>query len=88
MTELARWNRCMSAAEVIQAAMALTPEEEREIAALSLRQVGKDEQGEIDDAWDETIDRRLDELTGGRVQPVSGRETLAMGRILLAQRRR
>ncbi len=62
--------------------------DEREIAALALQQVDETEQAEIDAAWDETIDRRLDELMNGTVAPVSGRETRAMGRALLAQRRR
>lgn len=62
--------------------------DEREIAALALQQIDEAEQTEVDAAWDETIDRRLDELTSGRVEAVSGRETRAMGRALLAQRRR
>lgn len=74
-------------ADYIEAGKALDADE-REIAALALQQVDASEQAEIDDAWDEVIDRRLDDLVSGKVKPVSGRETLAMGRALLAQRRK
>lgn len=43
------------------------------------------EQAEVDAAWDETIARRLDELTSGKVQPVSGRETIAIVRARAAE---
>jgi len=45
-------------------------------------------QAEVDAAWDETIKRRLDELMSGKVKPVSGRETRAIARARLAQRRK
>ena len=61
--------------------------DEREIAAVALQQVDEAEQAEVDAAWDDTIDRRLDELASGEVEAVSGRETRAMGRRLLARRR-
>ncbi|MGO1544053.1 MAG: addiction module protein [Gulosibacter sp.] len=60
--------------------------DEREIAALALQHVDEDEQAEIDAAWAEVIEQRLEELTSGAVKPVSGKETLAMGRAMLAQR--
>ncbi|MCI1747514.1 MAG: addiction module protein [Acidipropionibacterium sp.] len=74
-------------ADYIEAGKALDADE-REIAVLALQQVDDAEQAEIDAAWDETINRRLDDLVSGKVTPVSGRETLAMGRALLAQRRK
>ncbi|GAB3252463.1 addiction module protein [Arthrobacter pigmenti] len=74
-------------ADYIEAGKTLDADE-REIAALALQQVDETEHAGIDAAWDETIDRRLDELTSGTVAPVSGRETRAMGRDLLAQRHR
>lgn len=74
-------------AEYIEAGKAFDADE-REIAALALQQVDDGEQTSIDAAWDEAIDRRLDELMNGKVEPVSGRETRAMARALLAQRRR
>jgi hypothetical protein len=49
--------------------------------------VVESEQGEVDAAWDETIDRRLDELTNGKVQTVSGGETIAIARARAADRR-
>lgn len=72
--------------EYIEAGKALDADE-REIAALALQQVDASEQVEVDAAWDETIDRRLDELTSGKVQPVSGRETIAIARARAADRR-
>lgn len=61
--------------------------DEREIAALSLQQVDGARQAEVDAAWEETVNRRLDELMSGKVEPVSGRATRAKARELLAQRR-
>lgn len=62
-------------------------QEEREITALALQQVDKAEQAEIDAAWNAEINSRLVKLMSGVVEPVSGRETLAKGRAILAQRR-
>ncbi|MDN5821674.1 MAG: addiction module protein [Brachybacterium sp.] len=62
--------------------------DEREIAALSLRQVDEARQTEVDSAWDETIDRRLEELLSGKVEAVSGRETIAIARARAAARRK
>lgn len=73
-------------AAVIEAGKSLDADE-REIAALALQQVDETEQAEVDAAWDEAIDRRLDELTKGAVAPVSGRETIAIARARSAARR-
>lgn len=73
-------------AEIVEAGKSLDADE-REIAAPALQHVDESEQAEIDAAWDETINRRLDELESGRLTAVSGRETRAMVRALLAQRR-
>lgn len=62
--------------------------DEREIAALLLRQVDAARQAEVDAAWEETIDRRLDELMSGKVEAVSGRETIAIARARAAARRK
>ncbi|WP_166997851.1 addiction module protein [Paramicrobacterium fandaimingii] len=61
--------------------------DEREIAALALQQIDESEQSEVDDAWDRTIDERIDEILNGDVELVSGEESLAMGRALLAAQR-
>ncbi len=74
-------------ADYIEAGRALDADE-REIAALALQQIDEAEQAEIDAAWDDAIDRRLDELTSGNVKPVSGRETLAIARARSAARRK
>lgn len=60
---------------------------EREIAALALQRVDEAEQAEVDAAWDETIDRRLNGHTSGEAEPVSGRETIAIARARSAARR-
>jgi ribosomal protein L12E/L44/L45/RPP1/RPP2 len=62
--------------------------EEREIAALALQRVDEAEQAEVDAAWVETIDRRLEDLMSGEVEAVSGRETIAIARARSAARRR
>lgn len=54
--------------------------DEREIVVLALQRVDEGERREIDAAWDDVFERRLGELTSGRVQAVSGRETLAIAR--------
>lgn len=74
-------------ADYIAAGKALDADE-REIAALALQRVDESERGEIDAAWDETIDRRLEELMSGKVKPVSGRETIAIARARSAARRK
>lgn len=82
------YTRCMTPklADYIEAGKTLDADE-REIAALALQHVDEAEQAEIDAAWDEEIDRRIDEIVSGKVQLVSGRETLAMARSMLAARR-
>lgn len=74
-------------ADYIEAGKALDADE-REVAALALQQVDEAEQVEIDAAWDEAIERRLDELVSGKVKPVSGRETIAIARSRSAARRK
>jgi hypothetical protein len=62
--------------------------DEREIAALALQQVDELDQAAIDGAWDQVIDRRLDELVSGQVESVSGRETIAIARARSDARRK
>lgn len=62
--------------------------DEREIAALALQQISDGEQAEIDTAWDEEIDSRVDEILTGKVELVDGEETQRMIRAELAARRR
>lgn len=74
-------------ADYIEAGKALDADE-REIAALALLRVDDAERAEIDAAWEEAIDRRLDELVTGKVEPVSGWETLATARARSAAHRK
>ena len=62
--------------------------DEREIAAIALQLVDVDEQAEIDAAWDEEIDCRIDEILSGKVELVDGEETRRMAREMLAARRK
>lgn len=61
--------------------------DEREIAALALQQMSDAEQAEVDAAWDEEIDQRIDEILTGKVELVDGEETRRMARAMLAERR-
>lgn len=61
--------------------------DEREIAAIALQQISQDEQAEIDAAWDEEINSRLDDIVSGKVELVDGEETQRMVREMLAHRR-
>ena len=62
--------------------------DEREIAALALQRIGDAEQSEVDAAWDEEIDRRVDDILSGKVELVDGEETRHMARAMLAARRK
>ncbi|WP_028707651.1 addiction module protein [Propionicicella superfundia] len=74
-------------ADYIEAGKHLSPDE-REIAALALQRVDEAEQAEVDAAWDEEIDRRVDEIMTGKVELVDGEETIAIARARLAERRK
>lgn len=73
-------------ADYIEAGKRLSPDE-REIAALALQQLDPSEQAEVDAAWDEEIDRRVDEIMSGQADLVDGEETIAMLRARSAARR-
>ncbi len=73
-------------AEVIAAGKALDADE-REIAALALQYVENDEQAEIDAAWDEELDRRVEDILSGKVELVDGEETRRRVRAMLSARR-
>lgn len=74
-------------AEVIAAGKALDADE-REIAALAIGALDDDEQAEIDEAWDDEIDSRIEDILGGKVELVDGEDTRRMVRAELAARRR
>ena len=62
--------------------------DERELAAVALQQISDTEQAEVDAAWDEEIDLRVDEILTGKVELVDGEETRRMARAMLAARRK
>lgn len=74
-------------AAYIEAGKALDADE-REIAALALQHIDDEEQAEIDAAWDEEVDRRVDDIISGKVELVDGEETRRMARAMLADRHR
>lgn len=73
-------------ADFIAEGMSLSAEE-REIAALALLRVGEDEQAEVDAAWEDEVDRRVGDITSGKVKLVDGEETRRIARAQLAARR-
>ncbi|QEW03869.1 addiction module protein [Microbacterium lushaniae] len=85
------YTRCMALDlnEYIEAGYALTPAERLEAARalqLSVDQDTDERQPEIDAAWEDEIDRRLDEFKRGEAVLVDGREGLAAIRDELAAR--
>lgn len=66
-------------ADVIEAGSALS-DDDREIAALVLLHGDAETDVEVADEWNETVNRRLEEIISGKVELVSGRETLAKAR--------
>lgn len=73
-------------AEVIAAGKALDADE-RELAALAIGRIDDDEQAEIDEAWGNEIDSRIEDILTGKVELVDGEETRRMVRAELAARR-
>lgn len=61
--------------------------DEREIVAIALQHIGSIEQAEIDAAWNEEINCRVDEIISGKVDLVDGEETRRMAREMRAARR-
>ena len=66
-------------ADVIEAGRALN-DDEREIAALVLLNGDTENDVHVAEEWNETVNRRLDELLSGKVKPVSVRDSLARAR--------
>ncbi len=72
----------MSREQILQAALALAPEERVALASELFDSLASDEP-DATNAWDEQIARRMTELERGAVQTRSGEEVfLALGRSL------
>lgn len=69
---------CTTAEEIEAAAMHLSVSERSQLAQRLLASL--DEDSEIEQAWAEEIDRRLDEYERGSVQTISGEEAFAKAR--------
>lgn len=69
---------CTTAEEIELAAMHLSVSERAQLAQRLLASL--DEDSEIEQAWAEEIDRRLDEYERGAVQTVPGEEAFAKAR--------
>jgi hypothetical protein len=77
-------------ADYIEAGKALNADERLEAAHQLLLSVDQDagaDQADIDAAWDEVIDRRVEEIVSGKAKLVDGREGLARIRAEIAARR-
>ena len=65
----------MTAAEVIRAAMELSPTEREEIAQTLLESIdGGVDQAEVDAAWKTEISSRIDEIRSGKVKGLTREE--------------
>ena len=74
-------------ADYIKAGMALDADERLEAAHQLLLSVDQDagaDKVDIDAAWDEVIDRRVDEILSGKAKLVDGREAHARVRAEIA----
>ncbi|TAM70745.1 MAG: hypothetical protein EPN48_05230 [Microbacteriaceae bacterium] len=77
-------------ADYIEAGKALDADERLEAAHQLLLSVDQDagaDQADIDAAWDEVVDRRVEEIVSGKAKLVDGREGLVRIRAELAARR-
>lgn len=78
-------------ADYIEAGMALDADERLEAAHQLLLSVDQDagaDKADIDAAWDEVIDRRVDEILSGKAKLVDGREAHARVRAEIAALRK
>lgn len=78
-------------AEFIEAGYALSPDERLEAArmlSLSVDRETNEDQADIDAAWDDVIDSRVEEIVSGRAKTVDGYAGLVRIRAELAARRR
>lgn len=78
-------------ADYIKAGMALDADERLEAAHQLLLSVDQDagaDKVDIDAAWDEVIDRRVDEILSGKAKLVDGREAHARVRAEIAALRK
>jgi hypothetical protein len=78
-------------ADYIKAGMALDADERLEAAHQLLLSVDQDagaDKADIDAAWDEVIDRRVDEILSGKAKLVDGREAHARVRAEIAALRK
>ncbi len=78
-------------ADYIAAGKALGADERLEVAHQLLLSVDQDEgadQADIDVAWDEVIDRRVEEIVRGTVKLIDGREAHARVRAEIAALRK
>lgn len=80
----------MTLQEVIEAGLALDESERLKAAHALLASVEEhdDDQAGVDAEWDEVIQRRVQEIVTGTAKLVDGRESFALIRAELAERRK
>jgi putative addiction module component (TIGR02574 family) len=64
----------MRRAELLKAALELTPEEREQLADELWASLDGGTPAQVEQAWADQIERRLDEADSGRVKPIPGNE--------------
>ena len=73
----------MSAAEFYEAGLALPPSVRKDVALRLLESIEVADQESVDEAWNEEVGSRVDDLLSGKVETIPGEQVLAE----LAERR-
>jgi putative addiction module component (TIGR02574 family) len=63
--------------ELLKRAMALPPEDRAAMANSLLESLDETEDEDAEDAWDDEIKRRVDDVRSGRVKAIPGEQVLA-----------
>ncbi len=73
----------MSASEFYEAGLALPPSVRKDVALRLLESIEVADQESVDEAWNEEVGSRVDDLLSGKVETIPGEQVLAE----LAERR-
>jgi putative addiction module component (TIGR02574 family) len=76
----------MSTKSITAAALSLTPEEKAKLAEDLLRSLDPPDQADIEDAWAEEIERRIDALDRGEEDTIPVEQFLSEARARLNER--
>jgi len=67
----------MTKRQIIEAAKGLKLDDRMDVVDELVASVTSDEQREIDKAWEEEIERRIDDLESGKVEAIPGEQVFA-----------